>query len=168
MLRREMTLRERTAMVAGALLWLGCAGTTPPPGPDAGATAPLPTPLESTKAMPLEIRLTANPGPTLREDQTSGFSLEFVVKNLGAATVDPRLGASILRVNGAPLKDWDMTINNGPRDGRFTALPAGDNLHFGYALGGALFHGPGEYSVTLETGGVMSKPLLIRVLPRGG
>jgi hypothetical protein len=150
-------------MAISSLALLGCAGPPAAPQPLGEAKHPAEG---AAKVPPIEIQLAAAPASTLREDQLDAFQLEFVVRNMGSTTVDPMLGTSVLRVDGAPAKDWDITINNGPRDERWTALPASDSLHFGYAMRGSLFHGPGRYSIVLEAAGATSSPLLIQVLPR--
>jgi hypothetical protein len=86
------------------------------------ATASAAPPPESGVKLPLDVRLAAP--SSVREDRAAAFTLEFVARNTGSSTVDTRLGRSVLRVNGQPLADWDITIHNGPRDVRWTALPA--------------------------------------------
>jgi hypothetical protein len=150
-------------MAISSLALLGCAAPPAASQPKGETKYPAEG---AAKGPPIEIQLAAMPASTLRDDQLDTFQLEFVVRNLGSATIDPMLGTSVLRVDGAPVKDWDITINNGPRDKRWTALPPSDSLRFGYAMRGSLFHGPGRYSVVLEAAGATSSPLLIQVLPR--
>jgi hypothetical protein len=92
------------------------------------------------------------------------FQLEIRVTNLRAATVAPGLEASELRVNGKPYPDWPFVISQGPRDGRWQSLPAGDHLEFGYALQDRLFRKPGTYVLELQAGSSASPPLAIDVV----
>jgi hypothetical protein len=45
-------------------------------------------------------------------------------------------------------------------------LPPAAELQFAYALRGALFHGPGRYSIVLEAAGAASSPLVVDVTSR--
>src|SRR4051794_16121146 len=44
------------------------------------------------------------------------FMVFFGLVNDGNKTIDPKVGDSVLYVNGKILDNWDITINNGPRD----------------------------------------------------
>ncbi|MGL4554451.1 MAG: hypothetical protein ACRC33_25085 [Gemmataceae bacterium] len=54
---------------------------------------------------------------------------------------------------------------SGPRDDRWTALPAGDSLRFGVAAG-RWFAKPGTYSVVWEGDGFRSAPAVLRVVKK--
>ena len=62
---------------------------------------------------------------------------------------------------GLPAANWDVTINNGPRDYRWSALPPGDRLEFGYLLADTVFRAPGRYVLVLVTGRGRSAPLVV-------
>jgi hypothetical protein len=68
-------------------------------------------------------------------------------------------------VNGKELAHWPLTINNGPRDDRWTSLPTGDHLEFTYAMGAPDFSAPGTYDVVWVVQGHASKPFRIEVQP---
>ena len=114
-------------------------------------------------ASSLAITLTASPSASLTVPELQKFQLDFVVRNVGTSTIDPRLGASTLLVDGSPATSWPMTINNGPRDSRWEALPPGEELRFGYALRDALFKTQGRYVLVLLSNGVPSAPLVVTV-----
>src|SRR5438045_3933636 len=74
--------------------------------------------------------------PVVEWEVTGGpFTISFGLVNDGDKAVDPEVGQSQLLVNGKGLKDWGFIIGNGPRDNRWTKLPPGDYLSFGYDLG---------------------------------
>jgi hypothetical protein len=70
-----------------------------------------------------------------------------------------------LLINGKELKDWGFIVANGPKDGRWTALPAKDHLSFGYALG-KYFSRPGVYKVQWKGKSFQSPEIVFRVLPK--
>jgi hypothetical protein len=79
-------------------------------------------------ALELEVSLRAWPSNRLRPADGRIFTLHFTLRNTGDRTVDPSLSASKLLIDGTPWSDWPLTIGNGPRDERWTALPAGEVL----------------------------------------
>ena len=83
------------------------------------------------------------------------MTMFFSVENTGTNSIDPQLGKSILLINGEPLPDWAFVVGNGPRDNRWSNLPANDSLDFSYALGDK-FGAPGRYRVQLVVGGIKS------------
>src|SRR5260370_39280226 len=85
--------------------------------------------------------------PVFEEGEgTMALQVDFALVNEGKKVVDPEIRSSHLFVNGKELKDWDFIIANGLRDDRFTALPPGDHLSFGYDLGNH-FQKPGIYKL---------------------
>jgi hypothetical protein len=89
--------------------------------------------------------------------------VEFTLVNDGEATIDPKIGASRIVVNGTELEDSGLILGNGPRDARFDALPPGDNLRFVYALGDH-FKEPGVYRVSWQGASFRSPEVEFRVL----
>lgn len=67
-------------------------------------------------------------------------------------------------VNGEELADSGLVLGNGPRDARSAALPPGDHLSFGYALGDH-FREPGIYRVSWRGANFRSPEVVFRVLP---
>jgi hypothetical protein len=94
---------------------------------------------------------------------TGTFALNFRFTNVSASAINPMIGESFLKVNGKEVVNWELTINNGPRDNRWTSLPAGDHLEFTYAMGAPDFSAPGTYDVVWVVQGHESKPFRIEV-----
>src|SRR5215831_3699531 len=61
---------------------------------------------------------------------TGTFMLSFCFTNVSKSVINPKplLEGSSLKVNGKEVAHWPLTIGNGPRDPRWTALPTGDHL----------------------------------------
>jgi hypothetical protein len=96
--------------------------------------------------------------------ELGGLNVEFTLVNDGETTVDPKVGASRIVVNGVELADSGLILGNGPRDARFSALPPGEHLRFGYALGDH-FKEPGVYRVSWRGEDFRSPEVVFRVLP---
>jgi hypothetical protein len=91
-------------------------------------------------------------------------SLEIrgTVRNTSEQTLDTRVWASSLLVNGEPSMNWALAISNGLRDVREYALPPGESVEFRRILPAAsLFPGPGQYTLILEVQGEQSDPVTI-------
>ena|SRR6516225_8659958 len=102
--------------------------------------------------------------PILGEGGVEKLQISFGVVNDGSATVDPRIGASHLSVNGVEPKDWLVVINNGLRTPEFQALPPGHFLSFSYMLR-RYFAKPGIYTVRWWGENFRAQPITFRVLP---
>ena len=85
--------------------------------------------------------------PVFRQAETKALNIEFTLVNDGDAVLDPKIGDSKIIINGKELADSGFILSNGPRDARFDALPPGDHLRFGYALGDHFLE-PGVYRVS--------------------
>jgi hypothetical protein len=92
------------------------------------------------------------------------FMLFFTLVNDGDKTVNPEVDASQLLVNGKELKDWGFIIGNGPRGSDFEALPPGECLRFGRAMG-RYFAEPRVYKVQWKGKAFESAEVVFRVLP---
>ena len=103
------------------------------------------------------------PQPIYSEDGTANLRISFGVVNDGSSTVNPKIGASHLSINGVEPKDWPVVINNGLRTPEFEALPPGQNLSFGYMLG-RYFTTPGVYTVRWWGENFTAQPITFRVL----
>jgi hypothetical protein len=100
-----------------------------------------------------------------RRGEEAGLSVEFTLVNDGEATIDPKIGESRIVVNGEELADSGLILGNGPRDARFAALPPGEHLRFGYALG-EHFKEPGIYRVSWRGANFRSPEVVFRVLAK--
>jgi hypothetical protein len=89
------------------------------------------------------------------------LQVSFTVVNDGSATVNPKIGASHLSINGVEPKDWIIVINNGLRSREFEALPPGHFLSFGYELGGRYFAKPGIYTVRWWGENFRAEPIFV-------
>ena len=105
------------------------------------------------------------PKPIFGEGEAAKLQMSFGVVNDGSATVDPKIGASHLSINGVEPKDWLIVINNGLRTPEFEALPPGHVLSFGYLLGARYFAQPGVYTVRWWGENFKAQPITFRVLP---
>jgi hypothetical protein len=101
--------------------------------------------------------------PVFNAEEAAKLVVRFALVNDTGAAAEPKVGRSTLLVNGQPLKDSDVIFNNGPRDQRFEKLPAGEALHFTYALG-EHFSKPGLYRVQWKGEGYESAAVEFRVL----
>jgi RNA polymerase sigma factor (sigma-70 family) len=135
-------------------------GQAAQPGPGAGKAK------AAEEAKPLWAGLSINQ-PVFREGGTELLQLTFSMVNDGDKVIDPKIAASKLIVNGKPLPDSAFIFGNGPRDDRFTALPPGDFLLFGYGLG-SRFKKPGVYRVYWEGEGFRSPQVVFRILAKEG
>jgi hypothetical protein len=90
-------------------------------------------------------------------------TLFFGLINAGDTTVDPEVGSSTLLVNGKVPKNWDISINQGPRDKRWQALPPGDNLRPAIAFFEELWQ-PGIYKVKWKGKHFESAEIVFRVI----
>ena len=105
------------------------------------------------------------PQPIFGEGGTAEATINFGVVNDGTSTVNPKIGASHLSINGVEPKDWPIVINNGLRSPEFEALPPGHFLSFGYQLGERYFAKPGVYTVRWSSENFRAQPITFRVLP---
>jgi hypothetical protein len=92
------------------------------------------------------------------------FMVSFTVVNDGDETVNPRVDSSQFFVNGKELQDWGFIVGNGPKGDNFKALPPGECLQFGYAMG-KHFAEPGIYKVKWKGAAFESPEVVFRVLP---
>jgi RNA polymerase sigma factor (sigma-70 family) len=94
---------------------------------------------------------------------TNLLQFSFALVNEGETVIDPRIsGYPRLIVNGKEL-DLSSIPGFGPRNERFKALPAGDNLQFGLAAG-QHFDRPGVYRVYWQGEGFRSNEVVFRVM----
>ena len=102
--------------------------------------------------------------PIFGEGGVEKLQISFGVVNDGSATVDPRIGASHLSINGVEPKDWLVVINNGLHTPELQALPPGHFLSFSYMLR-RYFGKPGIYTVRWWGENFTAQPITFRVLP---
>ena len=115
-----------------------------------------------------QIRLWAGisvPQPIFGEGGVQKLQISFGVVNDGTSTVNPRIGASHLSINGVEPNDWRIVINNGLRTPEFEALPPGHFLSFSYMLGDRYFAKTGVYTVRWWGKNFRAEPITFRVLP---
>jgi hypothetical protein len=113
-------------------------GTTSPPGP-------------TTMPATLAVKLLASP-TTLSMKERATFKVGIEVENRGTAAVDPELSNATLTVNDAPAYAWDLAIQNGAHDAKWTSLPPSEKITIEWPLGKALFEKPGTYHLVLALG----------------
>jgi hypothetical protein len=115
-----------------------------------------------------EVKLWAAVGvmrPMFPLSEAKTIQVSFAVVNDGQTTVDPRIGASHLYINGVEPNDWSFVINNGPRTLEFTALAPGRSIEFGYLLGPRYFAKPGIYRLRWEGANFKAPEIAFRVMP---
>lgn len=97
----------------------------------------------------------------------SSFMLSFALVNDGGTGFAPskEVDNSKLLVNGQELKEWDLIVNNGPREVPGTKLLPGQSLRFGKAMGSS-FAEPGIYKVKWKGTNFESAELVFRILPK--
>jgi RNA polymerase sigma factor (sigma-70 family) len=102
--------------------------------------------------------------PLFRAEQnTNLLQFNFALVNESYKVIDPKIpGYPRLIVNGKEL-DLSSIPGVGPRDGRFKALPPGDNLQFGMGAG-QFFDKPGVYRVYWQGEEFRSNEVVFRVL----
>lgn len=155
-----VTIRH-AVIVAFALL--AASGNGSAQSSTAPASAPVPP---DPPAGTLRIELRATPGTEVRVADLANWALYVRITNVGTRVIDTRVDGSELTVNGRSAgMQWALAIGNGPRDGRFGALPPGQSTETGRAMQGSLFHGAGVYALQLRIGGNVSVPLIVRVRP---
>jgi hypothetical protein len=103
--------------------------------------------------------------PVFEVGWTKNLQINFALVNDGRETINPTITSSEIIVNGMALKDSAFIFGNGPRDTRWNALPPGDSLRFGYAMGDR-FKEPGIYTVSWKGNGFESSAVVFRVLPK--
>jgi hypothetical protein len=153
--RVEAERARYVALVRAAQAQFGAKAADPSVRPDDESTAGNPGGLWAALAVN---------HAAFRRGEAEGLYVEFTLVNDGEATVDPKVGESRIVVDGAELADSGLILGNGPRDARFAALPPGDYLRFGSALGDH-FREPGIYRVAWRMADFRSPEVVIRVLP---
>src|ERR1700687_4524939 len=106
--------------------------------------------------------------PVIRADDVTNpqfFSVSFTLVNDGKKTLNPEVDSSRFFINGKELKDWGFIVGNGPRGEDFKALPPGECLQFGAAMG-KYFTEPGIYKVKWQGKAFESSEVVFRVLPK--
>jgi hypothetical protein len=101
--------------------------------------------------------------PVFEAGGTKSLQINFALANDGRETISLPIDTSEIIVNGEALKDSALILANGPRDARWNALPPGDSLRFGYAMGDR-FKEPGIYTVSWKGDGFESPAIVFRVL----
>ena len=89
---------------------------------------------------------------TLSMKERATFKVGIEVENRGTAAVDPELSNATLTVNDAPAYAWDLAIQNGAHDAKWTSLPPSEKITIEWPLGKALFEKPGTYHLVLALG----------------
>ena len=102
--------------------------------------------------------------PFVTQGQTKDLRIDFTLVNDADTVIDPRIAESHIVINGKELADSDVILGNAPKDSRLSALPPGDHLQFGFALG-EFFNEPGIYRVSWKGTGFQSPEIVIRIMP---
>lgn len=111
----------------------------------------------------LDIMLRAQPAQ-LTMAERSTFKVGLTAVNRGSSTIDPQLHESVLTVNDKRAYAWDLAIQNGPRDAKWSALSPAERIEIECPLGEALFEQPGDYHLVLKLDSQESS-VDVRVLP---
>jgi len=93
--------------------------------------------------------------------------VKFSLKNPGKVSVDPVLTQTELVIDGKPFEQSALLFGNGPRDARFSSLPAGDTIDFSYAIG-YYFRKAGEHTLLWRGPGFEPVQIKFRVAPLSG
>ena len=102
--------------------------------------------------------------PLFHAGATKELLVHFTLVNDGIKTIDPKIEASKIIINGEELDSSGLILGNGPRDTRWKALPPGDTLEFTYALED-YFKGPGIYRVSWKGDNFETPTIVFRVMP---
>ncbi len=101
--------------------------------------------------------------PIVVAGKLATFNVTFALANDTDHPIDPDVSSWRLVIKGEEYPDSQFVFGNGPRDARWTSLPAGDHLLFGYALGD-LFKTPGTYTLMWRGKDFQSPQVTFRVL----
>ena len=112
----------------------------------------------------LRVSLTVTPD-RVDEGSIDELTVRVRVENEDQRTLDLRLPASRLSVDGKRLQAWNLAIGNGARDARESALAPGDAIEAARVLGRSLVAAPGDHDVSIEVLGVHSEPVRVVVEP---
>ncbi|MBI5173991.1 MAG: hypothetical protein HY986_14005 [Candidatus Melainabacteria bacterium] len=118
----------------------------------------------SAKSLTAKIGLSQSE-PTV--ETVPDLFVKFSLKNKGRVTVDPVLTQTELVIDGKPFEQSAQLFGNGPRDARFSSLPAGETIDFSYAIG-YYFRKPGEHTLLWRGPGFEPVQLKFRVAPLSG
>ncbi len=102
--------------------------------------------------------------PLFHAGWTKELLIHFTLVNDGSKTIDPKIESSKIIINGVDLENSGFILSNGPRDGRWRALPPGDSLEFTYTLGD-YFKKPGVYRVSWKGENFETSTIVFRVMP---
>lgn len=102
--------------------------------------------------------------PVVREASTAELRVSFAIVNDGAFALNPRIGASHLRINGVEPDGWPFLINNGIRSLTHDWLPPGRFLQFAYDLG-KYCQKPGVYTLEWYGEDFKAPTITFRVMP---
>lgn len=102
--------------------------------------------------------------PLFHTGSTKELLIHFTLVNDGAKTIDPKIEASKIIINGEELEDSGLVLGNGPRDTRWKDLPPGGMLEFAYALEN-YFKKPGIYRVSWKGDNFEAPAIVFRVMP---
>lgn len=112
----------------------------------------------------ITVELSAEPR-SLSMARLDDFFVGVTVRNVGQQVVDPQLGLSELRVDGAPSHDWSMAVMNSGQETKWKALPPGETASARWPLAHELFPRPGTYKLEITVSGVLSAPVQVQVTP---
>ena len=101
--------------------------------------------------------------PIFKLGQTADLRIDFTLVNDGDQVIDPEIAESRIVINGKELADSGLILGNAPKDTRLKALPPGDRLEFGSALGN-YFNEPGIYRVSWKGTEFQSPEIVVRIM----
>ena len=98
-----------------------------------------------------DIKLLVIPNRISMSERAS-FQAGVEAVNRSAATIDPKLSAATLMIDGRRSEAWDHALQSSPADLPWRKLSPTQRLSIWWSIGNALFESPGRYQLVLKLG----------------
>jgi hypothetical protein len=108
-----------------------------------------PTPVPGKPMSQPDVKLIVEPATFAMADRR-GVKVGFEVTNRSASVIDPKAWDAVLLVDGQRALAWDLAVQNGAYDSRWTHLPPNETLSRLWPLAEKLFWSPGDYHLVLQ------------------